>query len=76
MFKCLFFPNEWHFYTQKEKILKIEFLVVSKHAVKIWDHLKKNCSLLLVSPLDGIQYLYRADEYKFLLVSQHWHVYV
>ena len=28
--------------------------------------------LLLASPLDDIQYLHRAEEYKLLLISQHW----
>ena len=29
---------------------------------------------LLVSPLDGTQFLHRADEYKSLLVGQHWYI--
>ena len=44
MFECVFFSNEWNFYTQKEKKLNIEYWVVSAHAVKIWEHLNENCS--------------------------------
>ena len=32
--------------------------------------------LLMISPLDGIQCLHRADKYRFLLVEQHWCVHV
>ena len=32
--------------------------------------------LSLTSPLESIQCLHRADECKFLLVGQHWHVHV
>ena len=48
MFKRILFSSEWHFCTWKEKHwrLNIKFWVVSTHAVKTWDHLKKNWSSL------------------------------
>ena len=35
-----------------------------------------NWPLLWLSSLDGIEYLRRADESKFLLVAQHWYTHV